>query len=459
MPTQCSPDLFGFAPVEGREVVAAFDGGAITSEAGAFLLGATDRALCLVQRFAACFVDRRRPELIEHAVATLVGQRVFGLALGYEDLIDHDQLRHDPVMAVLAGKLSAKRSDCAPVAGKSTLNRLELSRPRPTRYHKISHDPEAIERLFVALFLEVHRSPPTEIVLDLDATDDPLHGEQEGRFFHGYYDCYCYLPLYIFCGRHLLCAKLRRANIDASAGALDEVARITAQIRARWPKVRILLRADSGFAREEIMAWCEENRVDYVFGLARNARLTKAIAPELRAAKRKARRTGKPARRFKDFRYATRASWSRERRVIGKAEWIKGKANPRFVVTSLGRTVVKARPLYERVYCARGEMENRIKESQLDLFADRTSAATLRANQLRLWLASMAYVLLCGLRRIGLARTRFAAATCGTIRLMLLKIGALVRISVRRIKVFMASGYPYQDEFARAHARLRCAAA
>jgi hypothetical protein len=459
MPTQCSADLFGFAPVAGREVVAAFDGGTITSEAGALLLGATDRAIGLVQRFAGCFQDYRFQEFVEHQVATLIGQRVFGLALGYEDLIDHDQLRHDPVMALLAGKLAAKRSDCAPVAGKSTLNRLELSRPAPTRYHKISHDPDQIERLFVTLFLEAHRSPPRQIVLDLDATDDPLHGHQEGRFFHGYYDGYCYLPLYIFCGRHLLCAKLRRANIDASAGALEEVMRIVAQIRVDWPRVRILLRADSGFAREELMAWCEQNRVDYVFGLARNPRLTAAIAGELRRAEKKARRTGQPARCFRDFWWSTLDSWSRRRRVIAKAEWTEGKANPRFIVTSLKRAEIEARPLYERTYCARGDMENRIKENQLDLFADRTSAATMRANQLRLWFASMAYVLLCALRRIGLRHTQFAEATCGTIRLALLKIGALVRISVRRIKVAMASGCPYQREYALAHGRLRRAAA
>jgi hypothetical protein len=459
MPTQCNSDLFGFAPVDGRAVVAAFDGGRITSDAGALLLGATDRAIHLIERFAACFQDSRAPELIEHTVATLVGQRVFGLALGYEDLIDHDELRHDPVLAVLAGKLAAKRCDCAPLAGKSTLNRLELSRSVPTRYHRISHDPEAIARLFVDLFLDAHAHPPAQITLDLDATDDPLHGQQEGRFFHGYYDSYCYLPLYIFCGRHLLCAKLRPANIDASAGAIEEVTRLVHQIRARWPRVRILLRADSGFAREAIMSWCEQNDVDYVFGLAKNARLVAEIAPQLRQAEQKAKRTGKPARCFHDFRWSTRDSWSRQRRVIGKAEWLKGKANPRFIVTSLPRTAIKARPLYEQVYCARGEMENRIKESPLDLFADRTSTATLRANQLRLWLASMAYVLLCGLRRIGLAHTRLAAATCGTIRLKLLKIGALVRCSVRRITVAMASGCPYLREFARAHARLRCAAA
>jgi hypothetical protein len=459
MPTQCSAERFGFAPVAGREVVAAFDGGTITSEAGALLLGAADRAIGLVQRFAGCFQDYRFQEFVEHQVATLIGQRVFGLALGYEDLIDHDQLRHDPVMALLAGKLAAKRSDCAPVAGKSTLNRLELSRPVPTRYHKISHDPDQIERLFVTLFLDAHRSPPKQIVLDLDATDDPLHGHQEGRFFHGYYDGYCYLPLYIFCGRHLLCAKLRRSNIDASAGALAEVIRIVAQIRARWPRVRILLRADSGFAREDLMAWCEQNRVDYVFGLARNPRLVAKIAAALTLAEAKAGRSGRPARCFREFFWSTRESWSRRRRVIAKAEWTEGKGNPRFIVTSLKPREVQARPLYERIYCARGEMENRIKESQLDLFADRTSAATMRANQLRLWFAAMAYVLLCALRRIGLRQTRFAEATCGTIRLALLKIGALVRTSVRRITVAMASGCPCQREYALAFTRLRRAAA
>ncbi|HEX2136854.1 MAG TPA: IS1380 family transposase [Microvirga sp.] len=459
MQTECSPDLFGFAPVEGRRVEAAFDGGAITSDAGALLLGATDRAIRLIERFASCFQDARCPQLIEHEVATLVGQRVFGLALGYEDLIDHDQLRHDPILAVLAGKLEARRSTCAPLAGKATLNRLELSRETATAYHKIAHDPAQIERLFVTLFLEAHRTPPKEIILDLDATDDPLHGHQEGRFFHGYYDSYCYLPLYIFCDRHLLAAKLRPANIDASAGALEEVARLIAQIRARWPRVRILLRADSGFAREALMSWCEQNRVDYVFGLARNPRLVEAIAVELLQAEEEAGQTGQPARRYKDFRWSTRESWSRRRRVIAKAEWTQGEANPRFVVTSLKPREGGARDLYERVYCARGDMENRIKECQGDLFADRTSAATMRANQLRLWLASMAYVLLCALRRIGLAHTQFADATCGTIRLKLLKIGALVRVSVRRIKVAMASACPYRHEYALAHARLGHAAA
>ena len=459
MPTECNPELFEFAPVEGRRVVAAFDGGTITSDGGALLLGGADRAIRLTERFATCFTDARMAELVEHSVGTMVTQRVLGIALGYEDLIDHDELRHDPVLAVLAGKLEAHRSDCAPLAGKSTLNRLELSRAEPTRYHKVSHNPAAIETLFVDLFLEAHRRAPEQIILDLDATDDPLHGQQEGRFFHGYYDCYCYLPLYVFCGRHLLAAKLRRSNIDGAAGAVEEMARIVAQIRRRWPRVRILLRGDSGFTREALMAWCEANRVDFLFGLARNERLEEAIKAELITATLQSIRTGKPARCFRDFTWSTLDSWSRERRVVGKAEVTGGEANPRFVVTSLKSTEVGGRYLYEKVYCARGEMENRIKECQLDLFADRTSAATMRANQLRLWLASMAYVLLCAVRRIGLAHTQFAQATCGTIRLKLLKIGAQVRVSVRRTKVAMASACPYHNEFALAYARLRNAGA
>ena len=463
MPPECIPDLFGFTPVEGRRVEAAFDGGVLTSDAGALLLGATDRTVALIDRFAGCFVDHRKPELVEHEVSTLVGQRVVGIALGYEDLSDHDTLRHDPVMAVVAGKLKAKRRDCAPVAGKSTLNRLELSRPEPTLYHKISYEAASVEALFVTLFVEAQRSAPAQITLDLDATDDPLHGAQEGRFFHGYYDSYCYLPLYIFCGRHLLAAKLRRSNIDASSGAVEEVARIVGEVRRHWPKVRILLRGDSGFAREALMAWCEANRVDYLFGLQRNDRLVAAIGAELAAARAGAEAKGRAVRRFKDFSFSTLNSWSRRRRVVGKAEWMPRRggrgANPRFVVTSLRRDEITARRLYERLYCARGEMENRIKECQLDLWADRTSATSMRANQLRLWFASMAYVLICALRRIGLAHTRFARATCGRIRLSLLKIAALVRISARRIKFAMATACPYQDVYQIAHDRLTAAAA
>jgi Transposase DDE domain group 1 len=458
MLTECSLERFDFGTVEGRCVDAAFDAGLVTSDAGALLLGATDRAIDLVGRFASCFHDERRADLIEHAVATLVGQRIFAISLGYEDLNDHDELRHDPMMAVLAGKLAAKRQECAPVAGKSTLNRLELSRLQPTRYHKISHNPAAIRDLLVDLFVEAHERAPRQIILDLDATDDPLHGEQEGRFFHGHYGCYCYLPLYIFCGRDLLAATLRRADADAAAGAVEEVARLVAHIRARWPRTRILLRADSGFARDDLMTWCEENGVDFVLGLAKNERLVAQIAADLEKALARSRRSGQPERRFTSFMWMTRKSWSRPRRVVAKAEATQGEANPRFIVTSLPRKAAKARHLYEKVYCARGDMENRIKECQLDLFADRTSTATMRANQLRLWFHSMAYVLMCALRRIGLHDTALAEATCGTIRLKLLKIGALVRISVRRIRIAMASACPAAAEWGQAAVRLAVAA-
>jgi hypothetical protein len=458
MPTECSPDCFDFGVVEGRAVEAAFDGGLVTSDAGALLLKATDEAIGLIERFARCFHDARRPELIEHAVATLVGQRVFAIALGYEDLNDHDELRHDPLMAVLAGKLTAKRAACAPVAGKSTLNRLELSKLAPTRYHKISHNPAAIDRLFVELFLAAHQRPPSQIVLDLDATDDPVHGEQEGRFFHGYYDCYCYLPLYVFCGRHLLLAKLRRADGGAAAGVVEEVKRLVRRIRAAWPNTRILLRGDADFGLDALMTLCEAGGVDFVLGIGRNERLLAEIAPELDRAAAANARTGRAERRFKSFMWTTRHTWSRSRRVVAKAEWANGEANPRFVVTSLTRRQCKAKDLYEKIYCARGDMENRIKECQLDLFADRTSTTTIRANQLRLWFYSMAYVLLCALRRIGLHDTDLAPATCGTIRLKLLKIGATLRISVRRIRIAMASACPSAPIWGTAAVRLGLAA-
>jgi hypothetical protein len=437
-------------------VVAAFDGGTITSNAGMLLLRQLDRGIGLVKRFAACFRDRRDPRYVEHQLETLVGQRIFGLALGYEDLSDHDELRHDPTFAVLAGKLKpVLRAGCAPAAGKSTLNRLEHTPKRHAgKYHRIDYDQRQVERLFVDLFLEAHERAPREIVLDLDATDIPLHGRQEGRFFHGYYDSYCYLPLYVFCGRHLLLARLRRSNIDASAGAVEAVAELVAQIRRRWRKVAIVLRADSGFAREALMAWCEANRVDYVFGLARNRRLEAILAAPLAEAARRVAESGKPARLFREFRHRTLDSWSRERRVVGKAEHTLQGANPRFIVTSLGRSRHDARALYEDLYCARGEAENRIGE-QFELFADRASSATMQANQLRLWFSAMAYVLLDRLRRIGLRHTQLADAAVTTIRLKLLKLGAQVRVSVRRIHFALAAGCPNRAEFAMAHLYLR----
>jgi len=460
MQTQCSATEIGFGRAGGRRVVADFDGGMVSSDAGALLLGEADKAIGLTDRFAACFADRRNPLMTVHALRALVAQRVFGLALGYEDLNDHDDLRGDPVLGVLLGKLDRAGEAPGLLAGKSTLNRLEHApgAGKAPRYHKVDHDGAVIEKLFVDLFLDAHQKAPRQIVLDLDATDDPLHGEQEGRFFHGYYDCYCYLPLYVFCGRHLLAAKLRRSDIDGSAGSVEEMERIVARIRERWPKVKIVLRADSGFAREALMAWCEANKVDYVFGLARNTRLEGRIADALDEARLLSRaNAGRPARVFRDFDWSTKESWSRRRRVIGKAEWAQGEANPRFLVTSLKPDAWRAKPLYEKLYCARGEMENRIKECQGDLFADRTSTALMRANQLRLWFASMAYVLVCALRRIALAHTTLANATCGTIRLKLLKLGALVKISARRVKIAFASACPSADEWRLAAARLALA--
>lgn len=459
MPTDCNAGLFAFEALGNRKVTAAFDGGAITSNAGALLLRQVDRRIGLSRQAAACFSDGRDQDRLEHRLDTLLAQRVHGIALGYEDLNDHDALRHDPVLGLLSGKIEARRSDCAVLAGKSTLNRLEHApEDAGDRYRKFTVNGAAMKALFVDLFLQAHTSAPSRLILDIDATDDPLHGQQEGRFFHGYYQSYCYLPLYVFCGRDLLLAKLRPANIDAAAGAKEEIAGIIGQIRQTWPHVEIWLRADSGFCREDLMAWCEANGVGYIFGLARNARLEAEIVQELAEVERKAAESGKPERLFKEFQYQTRKTWSRARRVIAKAEYLPKGANPRFIVTSLTRDEADAQELYETVYCARGEMENRIKECQLDLMADRTSAATLHANQLRLWFASLAYVLVAALRRLALQGTELANATAGTIRLKLLKLGALVTISVRRIKVAIASACPLKTVFAEAHQRL-CAAA
>jgi Transposase DDE domain group 1 len=461
MSTECTTTALPFQGVAGRAVVARFDGGTLTSDGGAVLLREVDRATNLLGQFAACFTDHRDPARVTHPVAALVRQRVYGLALGYEDLNDHDALRHDPLIAVLA-----ESTDLAALgAGKSTLNRLELTGATvggDARYKKITVDHAAVDRLFVDVFVQAHAVAPAEIILDLDATDDPIHGAQEGRFFHGYYGHYCYLPLYIFAGEHLLCARLRPSDRDASAGALEEVERIVAQLRAVWPDVAITLRADSGFCRDALMTWCETHAVDYVFGLAKNARLIALIADELAAAAATCAATQQPARVFAERRYQTLDSWTCARRVVAKAEQLTpatvdgaGKSNPRFVVTSLPVAHVDARTLYEDVYCARGEMENRIKEQQLMLFADRTSAATLRANQLRLYCSSVAYTLLAALRRLGLAGTALAKAQCTTIRLTLLKIGARIRVTVRKVWLALASGCPHAALFAQVHANLR----
>lgn len=457
MKTECNTAAMNFQPLGRREVTAQFDGGTITSDAGGLLLREIEAKTRMLAGLAACFDDHRDPELIEHTVEELLKQRVFGLALGYEDLNDHDFLRADPLLATLVGKrdpLGADRVDPRdrgkPLAGKSTLNRLELTPVRAdadSRYKKIVARHADIERWFVETFLSVTGAAPEEIVLDLDATDNPLHGHQLGRFFHGYYDSYCYLPLYIFCGEHLLCAKLRPADIDGALGAVKIVSQIVAQIRARWPRVRILLRGDSGFCRDNLMTWCESNGVDFLFGMAKNKRLVGIIGKELHAAKLAFEASGQASRRFAEFSYRTRKSWARERRVIGKAEHLAKGSNPRFVVTSLSAERCAARALYEERYCARGEMENRIKEQQLCLFSNRTSCHTMRANQLRLWLSGAAYVLLQTLRRFGLAETDLATARCDTIRLKLFKIGAIVRVSFRRVCFSLAESYPYRTLF------------
>jgi hypothetical protein len=446
-----------FQEVGRRVVKAEFDGGHITSDAGVLALREVDRKFALCRRFAQCFKDHRNPDLIEHSVGELVRERAMAMALGYEDLNDHDDLARDPLLALAAGKVDVEgknrkrqRDRGRPLASKSTLNRLELTPAQldPTnRYWKIVHEPEKLEAFFVTVFLESFRRVPKEIILDFDATDDLLHGEQEGRFFHGYYKDYCYLPLYVFCGERLLVAKLRTSECDAGAGAVEELARLVKRIRKQWPHVRIIVRADSGFTREALMKWCEKHNVYYLLGLAKNQRLVKKLGKELAQAKQIYEHTGHAARVFTQFSHSTRKSWSRIRRVIGKAEYVAKGPNPRFIVTNLPETYAGPGKLYEKVYCQRGDMENRIKEQQLDLFADRTSTRAMRSNQLRLWFSSLAYVLVSTLRRVALKGTRLAKATCGTIRLKLFKIGALIKISVRRIVVHLASACPYQDVF------------
>jgi len=466
LPTQCNQESLQFHPLFRRAVRGQFDGGAITTDAGGLLLREVEKRTGIIAQFAACFQDHRDAVRIEHGVEELVAQRVYGLALGYEDLNDHEELRRDPLLAVLVEKPDPRgekraraRDQGQALAGKSTLNRLELSAAEVSeeeRYKKIGLDFEAVDRMLVNVFLQAHEPAPKQIVLDLDSTDDPLHGEQEGRFFHGYYGHYCYLPLYIFCGEHLLCARLRVANIDGAAGSGEELARIVAQIRQAWPEVQIIVRGDSGFCREELMAWGEANQVEYVLGLAKNDRLQAEITSELQQAAEEYQRTGQAARVFQEFVYQTRESWSRARRVIAKAEHLEKGSNPRFVVTSLSSQDWAARALYEDLYCARGEMENRIKE-QLMLFSDRTSTAYLRSNQIRLYFSSVAYLLMQALRRLALQGTELAKAQCTTLRLKLLKIGALMRITVRKVWVSLASGYPYQELFRQVYAQLRAA--
>lgn len=465
MQTECRKEKLEFQPCGLRQVVGEFNGGTITSDGGVLLLKELDAKRQVIQQFAACFTDHRDSSRIEHTVEELLAQRILGLALGYEDLNDHDQLRRDPLLAAAVGKTDPTGEERRRVAdrgnalaGKSTLNRLELRSDQPAkdgRYKKIAVSEEKVDEFFVNVFFQAHPEAPNQIILDLDATDDPLHGRQEGRFFHGYYGGYCYLPLYVFCGDFLLCARLRTADKQPAAGALSEIEGIVKRLRARWPEVRILVRGDSGFCREELLAWCEGHDVHYLFGLARNKRLEAMLSPGMSEAKQQFDATGKAARVFCELRYQTLESWSCERRVVGKAEYLEKGSNPRFVVTNLSPEELDARTLYEDVYCARGEMENRIKEQQLELFADRTSTHFLKSNQLRLWMSSVAYLLMNELRRVGLAETEMSPAQCGTIRLKLLKIGAQVQVTVRRVVVRLASSYPYQELFLAVYRNLR----
>jgi Transposase DDE domain group 1 len=463
--TQCNLQPLLFQDLGRRAVVANFNGGMVTSDAGGLLLREVEAKFGFVARFAQCFTDHRDPDATEHTVVDLLKQRIFGLCLGYEDLIDHDRLRHDPLLAVLVGKKDPegnervrKRDRGKALAGKSTLNRLELTAvgaDAGSRYKKIVGNLHAMQECFVDAFLLQQTTRPDVLILDLDATDAVLHGHQLGRFFHGYYDAYCYLPLYIFCGDFPLLALLRPSDIDASAGALKHVARIVGQLRQRWPGVKIILRGDSGFCREHLMRWCENNGVDFLFGLAKNKRLLRILGKELHEAQQQFQQTGQAARVFKDFTYRTQKSWSRERRVVGKAEHLAKGTNPRFVVTSLSATEYAAQSLYEKEYCGRGNMENRIKEQQLFMFADRVSCSTMRANQIRLNLSTLAYIVMRALRQYGLAQTELATAQCDTLRIKLLKVGAVVRFSVRRVYVAISEAYPLRELFCRVLEQLR----
>lgn len=457
MQTERLKNRIRFQPLFNREVIAQFDGGNITSDAGALLLKEVAQKLNLFPRLARCFDDARDPDRVEHTLEQLLAQRIYALALGYEDLNDHDKLRNDPLLATVVGKSDPTGQDrrrsrdkgCA-LAGKSTLNRLEHippSKEKQSQYHKISYCDKSLDALMTNIAVSKHKGEPDMIILDMDPTDDPIHGNQENRFFHGYYDCYCYLPFYIFWGCDPLCARLRPSNIDASLGAKEEVERIVFQIRKTWPNAWIVLRGDGDFCRETLMSWCENHQVDFVFGMSRNSRLQRRTRKALEKAKRKYLITGKSARIYRSFSWRTLKSWSRKRRVVAKAEYLPKGSNLRFVVTSLSSKKYTAKSLYEDLYCARGDMENRIKEQQLDLFADRTSSHTMRANQLRLYLATFAYILINALREWGMKETEMEKAQAGTIRLKLFKIGALIKVSVRRVWAHMSSGYAYQDLF------------
>lgn len=439
MRTDCNSPSIDFTPLGRRQLLAKFDGGKITSDAGALLLREVAGKSKLFDRMAEAVPDPRNPELIEHEQKTMFAQRVLGIACGWEDLNDHHGLRVDPLMQVATERDADEER---PLASPATLCRLE---------NRISREScVKLSELLVELFIESFDAPPAELVLDFDATDDPIHGDQEGRFFHGYYDNYCYLPLYVFCGGKLLVSYLRPSNIDAAKHSRAILKLLTRRLRQQWPDVKIIFRGDSGFCRWKLMRWCDRHNVDYVIGLARNKRLEKIAEPFMQQAQRQYEQTGEKQRVFTEFNYAA-GSWDRQRRVIHKAEHNSHGDNPRFVVTSLSD---EAQSLYDDIYCARGEMENRIKEQQLGLFAGRTSCHHFVANQFRLLLSSFAYTLIETLRRTTLAETELAHAQVSTIRSKLLKIGAVVRTSVRRIVLQLSSAYPLKELFQTVVSRL-----
>ena len=446
MKTDCTQSEFELQGMDGRSIVVKRDGTAISSDGGLILLSLIESKYRIISRLASAFHDLRNQKLVTHTLSTILSQRIFGLCQGYEDINDHDDWRKDPLLAIACGKTP----DDEGLAGKSTLNRMELgSTPAngKSRYKNIRYDDPAMRKLLVEVFLETYTCGPRgpkEIIIDVDSTNDPLHGNQEGRYFNGYYDEYCYLPLYMFVGEFPLWAELRTADTDPAEGVIPALGEIVGEIRKRWKRTRIILRGDSGFNRPDILSWCEnQDRVFYVIGLPKNKRLTRAVNGSIREAAGLCKHTGKPARIFRDIRYKTKKTWEKARRVVAKAEHLPDGPNPRFIVTNIGMKTWDARGLYEDLYCARGNMENRIKEQKLFMFADRLSSHTIRANQLRLWFSTFAYLFTVFLRNQKVDDPTLPSAQASTIRLKLLKVAARVSVSVRRIVIHIPEAFPY----------------
>lgn len=452
MGSKCTPAARPLRGPAKRDFLLHFDGGAITSDAGAPLLAAVARKLGLLPRLARCFKDFRDPGRVRHTLQQLLAQRLYGIALAYEDLVDHDHVGSDALFAAVVGKADphGHKDDRfkRPLAASATMQRLDMSAEAglDDRYRRIKSDGEALRNLFVDLFLDRPGGVPDEIVIDLDTTDVTIHGEQEGRYYHGHYRDYCYLPLFAFCGEDILLAELRTADIGAGRDIPKLLGPVIKRILEKHPNLSIVLRGDSAFSTDETMSWCEEIGVGYIFGLSRNSRLESELKEELSQARAKFEETGEPARVFKDFRYRTLDSWSCDRRVVGKAEHLQKGANPRFVVTNIAKDDCCGQVLYEDRYCARGEAENRIKEQQLYLFGDRLSNRTMQGNQLRLWFSSLAYTLLVGVRRLVLKSTKAERSRADTIRTRFLKVGAWVKVTARRVLIHASSAYPWKEE-------------